>query len=162
MLKPSVRQIGIAVVVALVAFQALPYGRNHTNPPVRAEPPWDSTQTRKLAVRACFDCHSNQTAWPWYSNIAPFSWLIQSDVDEGRNKLNYSEWNRPQKEARESAESVREGEMPPWYYVILHPQAKLSSVERQALIRGLGATFGSGGQGDEHEEREKEGRNGDR
>ena len=140
--KPSVRQMGIAVVVALVALQAWPYGRNHTNPPVRTEPAWDSTETRELAVRACFDCHSNQTAWPWYSNIAPFSWLIQSDVDEGRNTVNYSEWDRPQKEARESPESVREGEMPPWYYVLLHPQAKLSSVERQALIRGLEATFG--------------------
>lgn len=132
--------IGAAVIFA--AVQAWPYGRNHTNPPVRKEPAWDSQQTRQLAVRACFDCHSNETAWPWYSNIAPFSWLIQRDVDEGRQKVNYSEWDRPQKEARESAESVQKREMPPWYYVLPQPQAKLSSFERQAFIRGLEATFG--------------------
>lgn len=145
------RWVLIAAAVTFVAIQAWPYGRNHTNPPVRKEPAWNSQQTRQLAVRACFDCHSNETAWPWYSNIAPFSWLVQSDGDGGRKKVNYSDWNRPQKEARESAESVREGEMPPWYYVILHPPAKLSSVERQALIRGLESTFGRR-EGVEHKE----------
>ena len=131
------------VIVLLVVIQAIPYGRNHANPPVDGEPPWDSAQTRPLAARACFDCHSNQTVWPSYGNIAPISWLVQRDVDSGRRKLNYSEWNRPQRDARESAKSVQEGEMPPWYYVPLHPDARLSSTERDALIRGLTATFGA-------------------
>jgi hypothetical protein len=162
MLKLVVRWASIGVVAAFVTIQAVPYGRNHTNPPVRGEPAWDSPQTRELTVRACFDCHSNETVWPWYSNIAPLSWLIQSDVDEGRKKVNYSEWNRLQKEAKESAETVQEGEMPPWYYAILHPEARLSSSERQALIRGLEATFGGkeeekeGEKPEEDEEHDKE------
>ncbi len=84
------------LVLAAAGFgllQLVPYGRNHTNPPVAAEPAWASAQTRALAVRACFDCHSNETTWPWYSNVAPVSWLIQRDVDEGRRRLNFSEWN---------------------------------------------------------------------
>jgi hypothetical protein len=67
------RLLLIVGVVVFVAIQLVPYGRDHTNPPVTAEPRWDSPQTRTLAVSACFDCHSNETAWPWYTNVAPFS-----------------------------------------------------------------------------------------
>jgi mono/diheme cytochrome c family protein len=74
---------GLLVLVA--AAQLVPYGRDHDNPPVAAEPTWDTPTTRELARRACFDCHSNETQWPWYSNIAPLSWLIQRDVEEGRD-----------------------------------------------------------------------------
>jgi hypothetical protein len=129
-------------LVLLLLIQVIPYGRDHTNPPVRREPSWDSPQTRQLAVRACYDCHSNQTAWPWYTQVAPISWLAQYDVQKGRDELNFSELDRSQKEARESAESVEEGEMPPWYYVLAHPEASLSPAERQALIQGLRATLG--------------------
>jgi hypothetical protein len=62
------------------------YGRDHSNPPVRIEPRWDRARTRELAVRACFDCHSNQTRWPWYSHVAPISWLVQHDVEEGARR----------------------------------------------------------------------------
>lgn len=129
-------------VVLFVAMQLVPYGRAHNNPAVAAEPKWDSPQTRELAKRACFDCHSNETEWPWYSNIAPFSWLIQHDVDEGRSKLNFSKWNVPQREARGAGQEVRRGKMPQWYYVMLHPSAKLSTTETQALINGLNASLG--------------------
>jgi hypothetical protein len=83
----------VGVVVLFGLIQLVPYGRDHTNPPVVAEPAWDSPQTRALAVRACFDCHSNETVWPWYSNVAPASWLVQRDVDDGRRRLNWSEWS---------------------------------------------------------------------
>jgi cytochrome c551/c552 len=132
--------LGIAILV--LAIQIVPYGRNHSNPPGRNEPAWDHPETRALARRACFDCHSNETVWPAYANIAPVSWLVEHDVVEGREKLNFSEWQRPQKESKEAAQSVREGEMPPWQYVLLHPEAKLSAEERSALIRGLEATVG--------------------
>ncbi len=131
------------VAVALIGFgllQLVPYGRNHTNPPVVAEPTWDSPQTRELAKRACFDCHSNETIWPWYSNVAPMSWLIQRDVDQGRRRLNFSEWNSARRERGRMGESVAEGGMPPWYYVILHPSANLSDAETQQLANGLNAT----------------------
>ncbi len=129
-------------LVLLLLIQVVPYGRNHANPPVRREPSWDSPQTRQLAVRACYDCHSNQTVWPWYSNIAPVSWLVQYDVDKGRRELNFSELDRPQKEADEAAKEARQGEMPQWYYLVLHPEANLSAAERQALVQGLQATLG--------------------
>ena len=138
------RRLVGAVLGLLVLFllaQAVPYGRSHANPPVTQEPKWDSPQTRTLAARACFDCHSNLTKWRWYSNIAPVSWLIQRDVDGGRSQFNFSEWNKPQDvSAGDLADAIR-GEMPPWFYVIAHPSAKLSGSEKNALIQGLNATL---------------------
>jgi hypothetical protein len=131
----------LSLLGAFLVIQVIPYGRDHTNPPTTAEPSWDSPRTRELAATACFDCHSNQTAWPWYTNVAPFSWLTQRDVNEGRRTLNFSEWDRPQAEADEIPEVIREGSMPPWYFTILHGDARLSDVERNRLIEGLRATF---------------------
>jgi hypothetical protein len=136
-----VLQLEPAVVALAVVIQLVPYGRDHANPAVVEEPAWDSAQTRELAVAACFDCHSNATVWPWYTNIAPISWLTQRDVEEGRHELNFSEWGRRQ-EADEVAESVREGWMPPWYYGAIHPDARLGDADIQALEDGLLATFG--------------------
>ncbi len=134
---------GITVVALLLAIQLIPYGRAHDNPPVTQAVQWNSPRTQELAQRACYDCHSNETDWPWYSNIAPISWLVQHDVDEGRSKLNFSEWDKPQEEAHEAAETVREGEMPLWYYTITHGDAKLSDAEKQELVQGLIASLGS-------------------
>jgi hypothetical protein len=131
----------LALVALAVVIQLVPYGRDHTNPAVVEEPAWDSAQTRELAVAACFDCHSNETNWPWYTNIAPISWLTQADVAEGREHLNFSEWQRRQ-EADEAAESVREGWMPPWYYEVIHPPSRLSDADISALEAGLAATLG--------------------
>lgn len=138
----ALRWAAAAIVVTVLALQLVPYGRSHTNPPVRGEPPWDTAATRTLVVRACYDCHSNETVWPWYSHVAPISWLVQRDVDEGRRKLNFSEWDRPQKEARESAKEVRKGSMPPWYYTPLHRTARLTAAETGALISGLEVSLG--------------------
>jgi len=138
--------IALGVLVLLFAIiQAVPYGRDHSNPAARQEPAWDTPATRTLAVHACFDCHSNLTHWPWYSNVAPVSWLVQSDVDNGRKRLNFSEWDRPQRGADEAAEKVAEKGMPPSWYTWMHPKSRLSSAERQALVQGLQAMFGSGG-----------------
>jgi mono/diheme cytochrome c family protein len=150
MIRASIRWVVTALIVIALLLQAVPYGRDHANPSVHAEPGWDSPRTRELATRACFDCHSNQTVWPWYSNIAPISWLIERDVKKGRRELNFSEWDRVQKEAHESAGTVRRGSMPPWYY----PWGRLSSAERQELIAGLQRTLGSRGR--ERQERREE------
>lgn len=133
--------VNIAVVILLIGIQFVPYGHDHTNPPVQGEPKWSNPQVRELAARACFDCHSNETVWPWYSNVAPMSWLIQRDVDGGRRRLNFSEWNAPQRGARDVAEVIQRGRMPQWYYVMLHPSAKLSSAEVQTLVQGLGTSL---------------------
>lgn len=136
--------IGFAnALLVLFAIQFVPYGRDHVNPPVQAEPAWDSPQTRALFFRACGDCHSNETVYPWYTSVAPFSWLAARDVEEGREEFNVSEWGRPENEGAEAAETVKKGEMPLWFYTIPHPEAKLTAAERQALIAGLTATFGA-------------------
>ena len=133
--------VGLVIVVGFIAIQFIPYGHAHSNPPVQAEPKWDTPQTRELVQRSCFDCHSNLVVWPWYSNIAPVSWLVQQDVDGARAKLNFSEWNLPQRETRGAGRQVQQGEMPPAKYLMLHPTARLSAEEKQALINGLNATL---------------------
>jgi hypothetical protein len=133
---------GLFALLFFLLIQVVPYGRSHTNPPVTQEPKWDSPQTRALAVRSCFDCHSNLTKWLWYSNVAPVSWLIQRDVDGGRSQFNFSEWDKPQDiSIGDLADSIRSGSMPPWFYVIPHPSANLNAAEKEALIRGLTATL---------------------
>jgi len=131
----------LAVLALVLVAQVVPYGRNHSNPPIVAEPRWDSSSTSALAEPACFDCHSNQTRWPWYSHVAPISWPVQNPVEEGRSVLNFSEWNRGNSEAGEAAETVREREMPPRSYLLLHPAARLTDAEREQLARGLDASL---------------------
>ncbi len=140
------RAAGVAFIVLLGA-QLAPYGRDHTNPPGRSEPNWSSPEVKALAQRACFDCHSNETRWPWYSQVAPVSWLVQRDVQEARAKLNFSEWQLPQKEADEAAEAVQEGEMPMPIFLLLHPEARLTDAEKQQLVAGLKTTLGESAHG---------------
>ena len=139
----KIKTITISVLLLGVAIQVVPYGREHTNPPVVQEPQWDTPKTRALFMRACADCHSNETKWPWYSNIAPVSWLVQHDVDEGREHFNISNWLHQKKnKGDEAAEEVREGDMPPLVYLPAHPEARLSETEKKELVKGLVNTFG--------------------
>ena len=137
MLKKTILIVVVAGIVLFGLIQLVPYGKAHTNPPVVTEPKWDSPATRDLAKRACFDCHSNEVVWPWYSNVAPVSWLVQHDVDEARNKVNFSEWQtgiiRPQR----AATQVQRGNMPPKQYLLLHPTARLTAAESEQLAQGL-------------------------
>ena len=132
----------LALLALFLLIQLYPYGRAHANPAVTGEPDWDRPRTRELAMRACGDCHSNETQWPWYSWVAPVSWLVQHDVDEAREHLNLSEFDRPQRDADEAAEELEEGEMPLRMYLWLHPEARLDEGERQELILGLNRTLG--------------------
>jgi len=134
-----------AILAGFLLIQLVPYGHDHTNPPVTGEPAWDSSATKALAQRACFDCHSNETAWPWYSNVAPVSWLLQRHVTEGRERLNFSTWGTGHQEVEHAARLIQQGEMPPWDYLLLHPAARLGDAEKAQLISGLQATLGSGG-----------------
>jgi len=138
------KRIITIIVIGLLAFfllsQLIPFGRQHTNPPVAQEPKWDSPQTRELARRACFDCHSNEVVWPWYSNVAPVSWLVQRDVNEGRQYLNFSDWGRV-REMDDIPRVVSGGQMPPPIFLIMHPEARLTQVEKDALVSGLKATI---------------------
>lgn len=136
----------IAVVATFALVQAVPYGRAHANPTGSGEPAWSSPRTRELMVNACFDCHSNDTQWPWYSNVAPFSWAVQNHVDEARDKVNYSDFVADPGKADDTVEVIQNGSMPPGYYTALgrHPKANLTDAEVQELIAGLQATPGMG------------------
>ena len=130
-----------AGVVLLGLIQLVPFGRDHTNPPIVSEPKWDSPETRQMAKEHCFQCHSNETEWPWYSEIAPGSWLIAYDVMEGRAQFNFSEWNANSTELSEMVEVIDEGEMPPIQYWLFHPNSKLNDRQKQDLIKGLEASL---------------------
>ena len=139
---PRIR-IGLLVLVALLLLiQLVPYGHGHDNPPVTRAVNWDSPKTEQLFTDACGACHSNLTKWPWDGYVAPSSWLVQRDVDEGRGILNVSEWDRPQPGATRAAEAVTGGEMPPLQYKVMHSSARLSDGEKQDLAAGLTRTFG--------------------
>ncbi len=140
------RRVFVIIAIAVIGFiliQLIPIGRNHTNPPVISEPAWDSPRTQELVQAACYDCHSNQTKWPWYSNVAPVSWLLYLDVSEGRSTFNFNEIT-----PAEGADwvgsmvlQIKKASMPPLQYQALHPEARFSSAERQEIIDGLVATF---------------------
>ncbi len=147
MFRLLLRLILIGIPLGLVFFvliQFIPYGHSHTNPPVTNPVTWNSPQTQQLAMDACGDCHSNQTTWPWYSNVAPFSWLIQRDVVKGRAILNFSDYVQTPRSER-MLQAVESGHMPPFYYTFKHPKSQLTAQQKQELIAGLEATFGPAG-----------------
>ena len=78
-----------ALFAVFAVMQLVPYGRTHANPPVIREPAWPSPRIRELAVRACFNCHSNETKWPWYADLAPLSWVVEFDVEAARRVINF-------------------------------------------------------------------------
>ena len=134
-MKTNLVRIVLAVVIVLVGIQFIPV--NRSNPPVEEEVP-ASLEVKAMLKRACYDCHSNETIWPGYSQVAPVSWLLAWDVGEGREELNFSTWNRYSQKKRgkimkEIWEEVQEGEMPPWFYLPLHPDARLSDSDRSLL-----------------------------
>lgn len=137
MVRKTWQAVAITAIVLLGLIQFVPFGRNHTNPPVVEEPGWDSLKTRGLAERACFDCHSNETVWPWYSSIAPVSWLVVRDVTVGRDEMNFSDWGRTSQRATKVIREIEEGAMPPAFYLPLHPEARLTADEKAQLIEGL-------------------------
>jgi hypothetical protein len=149
MMNPAVRKFlkytawTLGILIGIFGLmQLIPYGRTHTNPPTISEPPWDSPRTRELAVKACFDCHSNHTRWPWYANVAPMSWAVQQDVDAARSVMNFSEWNRKYDLAIYAGRRTFGGNMPPAKYLVAHPEAVLTDDERTELGRGLERTIG--------------------
>ena len=136
-MKKWLKRIGIGLVVLIVALQCVSIER--ANPPEHGEPP-GPPEVQALLRRACFDCHSNETQWPWYAQIAPVSLLIARDVKNGRKEVNFSLWEkydgkRKTRKLKEIAKEVGEGDMPLFYYLPLHPDAKLSAAERELLVK---------------------------
>lgn len=134
-MKRSVKVI-LGVVVGLAAIQVVRFAR--TNPPVTREIQAPAA-VKTVLRRSCWDCHSNEVVWPWYSGVAPFSWLTHRDVSEGRRHLNFSTWGEldPQRRAKkqhEIAEEVGDGGMPLWFYLPLHAEARLSATDKTLLV----------------------------
>ena len=129
------------VVVLGAAAQFIPVTR--TNPPVTGDIP-APPEIKTLLRGACYDCHSHETVWPWYSRVAPASWLVAGDVKEGREHLNFSTWSdyKPAKQGvllDDAVEQIREGEMPPFYYAWMHPKARLTDAQMEQLVKWMKA-----------------------
>lgn len=130
------RLLGAAVALVVIV-QILPFPPAE-NPPVTGtiQPP---QEVAEILRRACFDCHSNETVWPWYSHVIPMKWLVRRHVQEGREHLNLSEWSVYPADERthlleEMAEVLEEGAMPLQSYLRLHPEAELTPEEMALLV----------------------------
>jgi mono/diheme cytochrome c family protein len=137
MVKKVLIGLVVTAVVSTIGLQLLPQEFGRDNPPATAtiEAP---AEVYRIFRRSCFDCHSNQTHWPWYSRVAPASWLVTADVAEGRARLNFSDWESMRdgsrrRRARRIVERVENGEMPMWQYLLLHPGARLTDDEIATL-----------------------------
>ena len=124
-----------ALVAVFILIQFVPFGRDHTNPPATNSFKWTSAQAKAIARRSCYDCHSNHTKYWWAVDIAPFSWLAAHDIQDGRARLNFSEWTGSL--STPALESAVSGNMPPLQYTLLHPSAKLSAADKQVLLDGF-------------------------
>lgn len=138
-MKRFLRIAGFVILGIVVLIQFIPIDR--ANPAVTREVAWNSAETRALAQRACFDCHSNETVWPWYSYVAPISLRLASHVSNGRQHLNFSAWDQPNEDFDEIAKVIERNEMPLSDYLLMHSAAKLTDAEKEQLLAGLKATF---------------------
>ena len=129
----------VAIFGAMLCAQFIPIQR--TNPSIKGDvvaPP----EVKTLLGRACYDCHSNETRWPWYTHVAPVSWWVERDVERGRQQLNFSQWgtyypNTKRRKLQWVDRALREESMPPWSYRILHPGAGLTKEELIALEKWI-------------------------
>jgi hypothetical protein len=136
-MKRWLTRAGVILVLAPIGIQFVPIER--TNPPVESDVPAPA-ELKAVLRRSCYDCHSNETRWPWYARVAPVSWLIANDVKEGRREVNFSVWNqyggnRKARKLKEIVEQVEQNKMPQWYYVIMHPEVKLSGSDKEMIVR---------------------------
>lgn len=148
----TLRRVFVGLVVLVVAIQCIPM--SYTNPPVTDPVVFTDPNAEAIARKACFDCHSNHTEWPWYARIAPVSWYVTHHVNEGRSRLNFSDvaatLAQPREGgpdadepvttaslAEEAAKNINEGDMPPAYYTLIHTNAVLTATEKSTLIAGI-------------------------
>lgn len=148
-MKKWLKYTGYVLLAALVIIQFF----RGEKPPVTTENPGDihteleiSAPVSNLLKAACYDCHSNETRYPWYANVAPISWLVIHDTEEGRAELNFSEWStfsdrRKKRKLEEIVEEVKSGNMPMPIYTITHADAKLSEAQVEELLAWAQARF---------------------
>lgn len=129
-----------AVVLLLLILQLFP--SNTSNPPVTAALK-ANPEVMKILKQSCYDCHSNETYWPWYSRVAPISYFVSNHVEDGRKHLNFSDWekfddDKKGKLSKEIIEEIEEGNMPLSNYKLLHPVADLSDSDLKMLKAWFG------------------------
>lgn len=132
-MRKVLKCICFGLIVIGLGIQLVPVDR--TNPPI-VQDFEGPLAVKEILQRSCYDCHSNETRWPWYSYVAPVSWLLAHDVEEGREELNFSDWARYSKDTHkleEIAEEVEEGEMPMPIFLVMHSEAKVSESELSLL-----------------------------
>src|SRR5271169_2387850 len=137
------KRTGLATGFLLLAIQVVPVNRN--NPRVDPSRTIYATlpvpaEVKAVFERSCKNCHSNETAWPWYGDVAPVSWVIARDVHQARKKMNFSEWGsysaqRKEDRLEEICEQVTNGEMPDRKYAIFHREARVTPQERDAICQ---------------------------
>lgn len=140
-MKKFLKWAAVALVVLFVVAQAVRPAM--TNPPVDASKTLRANahvtpEAEAILERSCRDCHSNETVWPWYAQVAPVSWLLTCDVNDGRREVNFSEWGtynqrKAARKLQEMCEQVEHGDMPLWFYLPLHPTAKLTDADKKTL-----------------------------
>jgi len=124
---------GLIIVVIVIQFVTV----ERTNPPVTGEINV-TPELKSVLQKSCYDCHSNETVWPWYSKVAPVSWLVSKDVVEGREELNFSEWDKytekkRAKKMKEIIEEIDNGDMPMTIYTFMHNNAVLTEKEKELI-----------------------------
>ena len=125
------------LALLLVFFALQLFQPEKTNPEKKGEIT-APISVMEILSKSCYNCHSNATEWPWYSEISPISWWINSDVVNGREALNFSEWNtythlKQRAVLKEVLKETEEGDMPPWYYVLMHPSSNLKLEDRERI-----------------------------
>jgi len=132
------RKVLVGLACLFAAAQVIRF--EHTNPPVTGDVGAPPTVQRALR-RACYDCHSNETSWPWTASLAPISWFVHHDVTEGRRRLNFSSWHAyasdpgtELQKLKNIEKAMAEEDMPPWYYRLVHPDSKLSRSQQEAIV----------------------------
>ncbi|MGH9227126.1 MAG: heme-binding domain-containing protein [Acidimicrobiales bacterium] len=143
----AVRGAGLGGLVLFGAIQLVPYGWRHSNPAITQDAPWPDAEAERIARSSCYACHSNETDWPLYSYVAPMSWLVRRDVESGRDKLNFSEWEREDGDADKAIETILEGSKAPDRYTMIHRDARLTDAEADRLVAALEALEGQRGDG---------------
>ena len=127
----------IVLAVAFVLIQFVPYGWWHDNPAVVADARWPNEESRRIARESRYSCHSNETDWPFYSSVAPASWVVRSDVEGGRDELNFSDWQEARDETGDAVDMISGGEMPPAKYTLIHRGTTLTAQESDVLVGAL-------------------------
>jgi heme-binding protein len=135
-----VKKILIGIVILLVVIQF--FGPEKTNPPVKADLIAD-VNVKTILKTSCYDCHSNETVYPWYSNIVPVSYLLMNHINEGREHLNFSDWEnldstKKEKLQKEIWEEVEKNKMPLSSYLKLHSEAVLDKTQKEVIKKWAG------------------------